>query len=393
MTAVSRLLAPLGRAANRLPAPVAERVLPWKRRAFAEAGTARTEDAPTRLLIAPVNSAGQGHAWARAAERLPGVAAANFMYRDRGDVFDFPADQSVPVAYFAENRRWQRAQRHAIESRFTHVVVESGRPFVGVDVPVADQIRSLLARGVQVALLWHGSDIRDPRRHAAHEPDSPFHGAYADVEKLVEVVERNRALVGDLPLMNFVSTPDLLDDVPTAQWLPPVVDVGGWRASGSGKPLERRVPVVCHAPSRAGMKGTAAVRAAMQPLHDEGLIEFTEAVGLRSSQMRSFYGRADIVLDQFALGSYGVAACEAMAAGRVVVGHVSARVRSTVEAETSSALPIVEARAGELGDVIRTIVSERTSARRTARDGEEFVAAVHDGTRSASVLSTFLGAL
>ncbi len=39
--------------------------------------------------------------------------------------------------------------------------------------------------------------------------------------------------------------------------------------------------------------------------------------------MPEVYGGADIVLDQFPLGTYGVAACEALVAGRLVVSHVS----------------------------------------------------------------------
>src|SRR5690606_22950577 len=45
--------------------------------------------APVRLYIAPANSAGQGHAWARVAERLPGVGAVSMAFvRPGGFAFD-----------------------------------------------------------------------------------------------------------------------------------------------------------------------------------------------------------------------------------------------------------------------------------------------------------------
>lgn len=394
MQARSRLLSMLGGWANRLPMPIAERVLPWKRRAFAAAGVARvSRDASVRLLVAPVNSAGQAFAWARASERLPDVAAASFMYRTADDAFSFPADQSVSVAYFAENRRWQRAQRTAIRRGFTHLLVESGRQIVGVDVSVEDQIRYYQRHGLNVALLWHGSDIRDPSAHVEREPDSPFAGAYPETRRLSEGARRNRELIAATVLPNFVSTPDLLVDVPHARWLPTVVDPSRWSGAAGAAPMLREVPIVCHAPSRAGLKGTVAVEAALSGLQAEGLIEYRQVTGVRSSDMPAFYGDADIVLDQFSLGSYGVAACEAMAAGRVVIGHVSDEVRSGVERETSRRLPIVEARANELESVIRSLLSDRSAAVDKAFESREFVAAVHSGDFSANVLKSFLGRL
>lgn len=394
MPARSRLVSMLGGWANRLPAPIADRVLPWKRRAFADAGVARvSRNARVRLLIAPVNSAEQGFAWARASERLPQVAAASFMYRSGDDVFAFRADQSVSIAYFAENRRWQRAQRTAIRRGFTHLLVESGRQIVGVDESAEDQIGYYRRHGLSVALLWHGSDIRDPSMHAAREPDSPFAGAYPDTARLIEGARRNRALIEAIALPNFVSTPDLLVDVPIARWLPTVVEPSRWSGVAGTAPLQREIPVVCHAPSRAGLKGTAAVEAALSDLQAEGLIEYRQTTGLRSAEMPAFYGAADIVLDQFSLGSYGVAACEAMAAGRVVVGHVSDDVRAIVERETSRRLPIVEARASELDAVIRGLLADRSAAVEMAAESRDFVAAVHSGDFSADVLASFLGRL
>ena len=55
-------------------------------------------------------------------------------------------------------------------------------------------------------------------------------------------------------------------------WLPVVVDVDRW---ATDQPLlEREVPVVLHAPSRASLKGSSHVDAAMSALDAAGLIEY-----------------------------------------------------------------------------------------------------------------------
>lgn len=348
--------------------------------------------ARTRLLIAPVNFAGQGYEWARAAERNPEVGARSMAYVAKG-AFAFPADYTVPTPVFVRSRDWQRRQARAVTRGFTHVIIEAERPIFGQRYggDVRREVEVLRRAGIRVAMLCHGSDIRLPSRHRAHEPDSPFvEGGYAETARLEEQAARHRELLDALDAPVFVSTPDLLLDVPTATWLPVVVGER-WRDLPSAPPLEREVPLVVHVPSRAGLKGSDLIEATMRALDAEGVVRFERHEGIPAERMPELYGRADIVLDQFSLGIYGVATCEALAAGRVVVSHVSDQVRQHVVAATGRDLPVVEARAADLDRVLREIVADRARFRGIAAAGPEFVREVHDGRRSAAVLAdTFL---
>lgn len=378
-------------AITRLPARVTDRVLPGQRRLFREAGLTSAPEAARRLLIAPANSAGQAHAWAKAARTLPGTGAVNMMPRGDDDVFGFPADHVVPALCYVANARWSSAERSAVSRRFTHVIAESGRPLFRAGGDLLADIEHLRSEGVRVALLWHGSDIRLPSSHAAREPDSPFRDArYPETGLLEEIAQRNHRLVADSGLPVFVSTPDLLVDLPSATWLPVVVDVETWARAGARAPRLGGRPVVVHAPSRAGLKGSDAIADVVARLHDDGVIEYREVRGIPSDRMPEFYGSADIVLDQFSLGIYGVAACEALAAGRLVVSHVAEVTRETVRARTGHELPVVQARANELEAVLRQVVATPTEFARHAAAGPAFVRAVHDGRQSAAVLSSFL---
>ena len=390
-----------GRIFDRMPQSVQVRLLP---RAF---GFSR-RDVPApivapqggrRLYIAPANYAGAATSWARAAEAIADVGARNMVLREAGG-FAFPADYEVSAAVYAYSTRWQRGQFRAVSRGFSHVIVEAQRPLFGslfagdpsdTCATVLAEVRALRARGVEVAMLCHGSDIRLPSRHAELEPDSPFTSrpggqpAYGDTALLEEYASANRSLLSDVGAPVFVSTPDLLIDVQEASWLPLVIPPT-WFELNSDPPLVRERPVVVHVPSRAGLKGSELIEPTMRRLHDEGLVTYERRENLRSAEMPAVYGAADIVLDQFAIGNYGVAAGEAMAAGRLVVSHVSTQVRDHVASLGRGALPIVETRARDLERTLRDILVNRDRFRAVAADGPGFVRAVHDGRLAREVL-------
>lgn len=345
-------------------------------------------DRPSVLGIGPANMAGQAWEWAKAVEReVPGVTT-EVVVVDRGGPLQYPADVRVPAETYAKDASWAAALEARVLDSWTHVLLEAGRPLFGLrhgrdfsgDVPV------LRAVGVHVGLLFHGSEIRNPRRHAESTPWSPFRDPdEALTARLQSQWDVLHPLVEAFDGPTFVSTPDLLDDVEGAHWLPVVVDVARWATDAPV--LERDVPVVLHAPSRASIKGTAHVDAAIQPLADAGLVEYRRLEGIAPEMMPAAVADADLVLDQFSLGSYGVMAVQAMAAGRVVLGHVT----ETVRERCPEPLPIVEATPDALAEVVRKLVEDRDAARAVAAAGAAYAASVHDGRRSAGVLEKVLG--
>ncbi|MEV5961645.1 hypothetical protein AB0L70_07770 [Kribbella sp. NPDC051952] len=344
---------------------------------------------PVRMLVGPTNSAGQGYAWAQAARTIPEVSAVSFALHRKGQ-FHSTDDYGVPLAWFGQPR-WQRAQEQHVLSSYTHVMVESLRPIFGArGYPDAEaDIATMLEQGINVSLLFHGSDIRLPSRHAKRERWSPFTPGDDLTERLEKQARRHAELVESLGLPVFVSTVDLLDDAPTAQWLPVAIDPAPWQQAA--RPLfsgER--PVVAHAPSNAALKGTADIEPVLTTLHERGLIEYRRITGVPNHQMAKVIGDADIVVDQLRIGLYGVAAAEALAAGRIVVSYVGDAVRQRVRSLTEREVPIVEADPDTLGDVVTGLIADRDAAAERAAAGPAFVAELHDGRRSAEVLTSWL---
>lgn len=351
-------------------------------------------ESESRLLILPTNSAGQATRWAAAVREFERVDAANLMLR-LPTSFAHPADLEISRREAYLSRSWQDRFFAWAGTRFTHVLLESGSTITGPPsaARASREIRRFERAGLRVGLIFHGSDIRDVDAHARRDPDSPYRGEQnALASALRGVVARNREILAAFPAApRFVSTPDLLLDLPGAA-LVPVIPEPEFLAPASAPPA-RKIPVVAHIPSNAAVKGTDLVRPAMHRLADAGIIEYRELSGLDRAQLRAAYADADIILDQFRLGSYGVAAVEGLGLGRTVVGHVSADVRAEIERRAGIPLPIVEASGAEIESVVRGLVdpgSRAAEQRRALAEGPAFVRVFHGGSASASALHEFL---
>lgn len=376
----------------------------FKQRAFSALAVARLRSAgeprplvapvggdEDRVLIGPKNSAGQGYQWARALEReRPGTAVTSMQFSPSSGVFAYPSDQLVLSGYGSHSRDWQRRQLEAL-SGYVGALVESAAPPLGglAGGSVLRQIEMLRDRGVRLGLMFHGSDLRDPDAHLAAEPLSYFQADPEFTEQMRRATRRSREVVSSSGLPVFVSTPDLLSEYVEATWVPVVVDAERWRAERL--PLEHEGPLrVVHAPSSSHIKGSQLIDEHLQRLHHSGSIEYRRISGVPHARMPEIYREADVVLDQFRGGPYGVAACEAMASGRIVVSYVPESLRAQVARLTGEDLPIVDATPTTLEDTIMEIVRDPAPALATAAEGPKFVAARHSGVPSGRVLAAWL---
>ena len=354
----------------------------------------RSSGAP-HLLIGPANYAGQGAAWARAVDGRDGITARNLAVVNPASPFIFPADVSLTSVDWADPIIRARAAVEAVLPA-THVIVEAMRPLLGLgsrDVANAWDVQAggrevlrLMSSGRRVGLVLHGSEARRPGEHAQRYTTSPFGREEHAKETAVrtKATDAVHALLAELDAPRFVTTPDMLDFVPRATWLPIVVGPTAFRP---GRELfsEAR-PVVVHAPSSGPLKGSEYVDPVLEGLHEQGLIEYRRLHHIPPSLVSAYLRNADIVVDQVVLGNPGVLATQALACGRVVVSHLPDQVR----ARYGSHVPVAEATPESLGEVIRALVFDRDVAREFAAQGPDFARTHHDGRRSAEVLARFV---
>jgi glycosyltransferase involved in cell wall biosynthesis len=342
-----------------------------------------------RLLIGPANEAEQGYQWARAFERhIDDVSAMAMMGFDPSG-YEVRADLRVPTPVYLRSDGWHDSFEEYLRS-CTHVLYESAIPLLGrkYRTDFEAEARSLAAAGVRVGVLFHGSDLRVPSQHRRDGQWSPFLNAAVPARLFEDRTRLNIDRTRALGLPAFVSTPDLLRYLPEAVWCPVVIDPREWQTEREG--WRKDPPVVLHAPSNPLIKGSDMVEPALRRLEAEGIIKYRRVTGVKYEQMRQEYAEADIVLDQFLIGSYGVVACEALSAGCIVIAHVDDEARNAVRSATGLEVPIIEATVESLEQVLRRMAADTSANSELRERGIRFVNEVHDGRYSAEAVRGFL---
>ncbi len=311
---------------------------------------------PLRVLVSPVNIANDPWALTRALRGLgveADLATVNSrVYLETGDYdLEFPGQGTLTKA-FKKARFVAWASRHydVFHYVFAHSILEYSLPGA-----MLLDVRLMRALGKPILMSFRGCEARnaftDKCRLGCPECDR-------------SVAKRRRMeLALRLADHAFVSTPDLLLDVPSAQWMPQCVETAGHSASvppSVSGPLR-----VLHAPSHRGIKGTEHVLAACQQLESEGLgVELRLVEDTSHAEALSLYEWADVAVDQLLLGWYGVFAVELMAMGKPVVCRIDPEfVRLSGLPEP----PLIGADPGTLVAVLRKCHQNRVSLRRHRR--------------------------
>jgi hypothetical protein len=138
-------------------------------------------------------------------------------------------------------------------------------------------------------------------------------------------------------------------------------------------PKNRR-PLVVHAPSARGAKGTTIVEQVLERLRSEFDFEFLVLHRVPRHEVLDIVKRCDLFLDQFVIGEYGMASIEAMAFGKPVVCYL----RQDVIERSPGKLPIVNATQDDLYDCIASLLVDPERRRAIGEASRRYVEAFHD---------------
>ena len=175
----------------------------------------------------------------------------------------------------------------------------------------------------------------------------------------------------------YVSTPDLLKSVSSAEWLPNPVNLE--KIVYSNLDINEKL-VILHAPSNRKIKNTQAVINAIDTLKDEGIeIELNLAENVEHERLMGMISESNLIVDWVNpdFGIYGVLSIESMATGRPVICTLTDSLYKGYD------LPIINCHPNDLSNTIRNLYSTRDKLINKGKLGYDFVHKYHDSSEIA----------
>lgn len=255
-------------------------------------------------------------------------------------------------------------------------------------LPLGLDVEWARALGRRCLIYFWGHDIRIAEVEARNNPyfarSIPLYDKW-----MVETPQRSRriqayyarrgftCLVGNEFMYPYIST----DLFPTFHLVRCAIDTQEVQAAPLDPPRGR--VVIVHSPSHPVVKGTSAVLAAVETLKKRGLeFDFVLIQGTPRQQALELLKSADIFLDQFVLGGYGMASIEAMAMGKPVVCYI----RPSLAGQYPPELPIVNATQDNLVEALEKLIRDAPLRAELGRRGRAYVEKYHDARKIAQHL-------
>lgn len=233
----------------------------------------------------------------------------------------------------------------------------------------------LVRAGKKIISAFVGSDVRSPQAHTqqfAGLPTSPeFTAAMVEKTQGDPYLPMRNLRYGELYSDLILSVPNQssLSIRPYAHYFLPI-NLSRYACHIPS----REVPLVLHAPSSKGIKGSEVVLAGLDRLKQEGVrFELRLLQDVPNDTVRAALLDADVVVDQLYLPLHGKLGIEAMASGCVL----ATANRQDYE-PFPPARPIVHVDAENFVPRMRALLTDRTGRVTLAEQGRRYVEQFHD---------------
>lgn len=245
--------------------------------------------------------------------------------------------------------------------------------------------------GKGIVVTYQGDDARQGDYVRAHfainfanEVDDTYYSAASDQYKRWRIQQFAR--YAD---RIFALNPDLLHVLPEqAQFLPYAhLDLNDWKPAANQESATKP-PVIVHAPSHRGVKGTRYVVEAITRLQAEGVpLEFILVEGLSNDEARKLYEKADLLIDQLLAGWYGGLAVELMALGKPVMCYLREDDLTFIPAAMRTDLPLINVTPATIYETLKTwLTVRRAELPALGRRSRTYVETWHDSRKIAARL-------
>lgn len=317
-----------------------------------------------KVLHAPSEIAGQPSILARALRDL-GVEA--WSLTTNPTFAQYMPDEHPPLDAMSPLPRYAGYAGLVVKHVFRHDIFHFhfGRTLMpphNLDLPLYK------ALGKKLVFHYHGCDVRN-RAHMLKTHDwstctecEPF----CIPRRQARILDEARKFAN----AEIVSTPDLLESVPTARQ----VNVAAWLPDYEPRPFREVPRLVLHAPTNRLIKGTKYVEAAFEQLRPRFPdVTFRTVERMPWRELKEVLAECDVLVDQVFMGWYGMVAVEAMALARPALAYVRPEFEPRAEG-----CPIVRITKDTLADDLAALLTDAPRRRALGEAGRAWVQERHE---------------
>lgn len=138
--------------------------------------------------------------------------------------------------------------------------------------------------------------------------------------------------------------------------------------------LNKKMPMVIHAPTNTDFKGTNDIEKAIRQLKQERSFQYVRVEKMSHEEAVKLYQQADIIIDQILCGSFGLLSVEAMAYGKPVIAYI----REDLAARSDTP-PIHNANPDTIYDVLKLLLDDPELRLSSGVAGRKYAEQHHDG--------------
>jgi glycosyltransferase involved in cell wall biosynthesis len=242
--------------------------------------------------------------------------------------------------------------------------------FGGTFLPDKSDLEILHQAGKKMVVHHHGSEARilsiarKDNPYVRVKPEWTEEKIRDNLTKLSTYIDH--AIVIDHEIETYVK-----DYYKETHLIPNIIDVHNLKPH---YPTSKSAPLLVHAPTRRDLKGTDYVLKAVEQLKKQGVsFQFQLIEKMKHEEMMKVLSKADIVIDQLRIGSFGYFAGEAMALGKPVVSYI----KESLVKHYPNDLPIVKVTPKNLTEVLMKLILNPTEWKPLGEKGRAYVEKYH----------------
>lgn len=298
-----------------------------------------------RILLAPIEIAGQMATAARALRKL-GLDAVSCNYSYKKNTYGYTCDVNLGPD-----------QKRSVAARKVSQLIFIFTSVFRFDVFHFNFGKTLLRKNRDIAFLkrldkklvmeFWGDDVRTNDSKEFGNDAQPTVKRRQNITKKLSRLGRymDAALVADLELKKYVAP-----FFKRVEFVPQRIELDKFLPCYPDPDQKR--PLIVHAPTHRAIKGTKYILEAVARLKSKYPLDFHLIEGLKHTEAKKLYERADVVVDQLRIGTYGVLAVESMALGKPVISYIRDEVRDSYP----ESLPIMTASQESIHDVLGQLI-------------------------------------